>query len=152
MKKIALLTAVALVLCSMLCACGKSDEVSDTSEPASMPDYIEIVADDSDVEVNSEVSDNEHNVAGGWNTSKDGVITEAAQEAFDKATKPGGMTYTPVSLLGTQVVAGINYAFLCDGQPTDDESAPTRSYKIIVYADLEGNAEITSIEPYTAEQ
>lgn len=141
MKKIALLTAVALLLCITLCACGKSNETSDADEPRSMPDYIDIVADDSDVEVDT-VSGAEV-MAGGWTTPEDGTITEKAKAAFDKATKSGGMAYTPVALVGTQVVAGTNYAFVCIGKSTAQNAKPS-PYLVVVYADLEGNAKILS--------
>ncbi len=150
MKKIALLTAVVLVLCITLCACGKSDEVSEVSEARSMPDYIDIVADDSDVEADAVSSDSEA-LAGGWTTPEDGAITDEAQAAFDKAEKPGGIAYTPVALLGTQVVAGTNYAFVCIGKPTAQNAKPS-PYLVIVYADLEGGTKILSAKPIEVKQ
>lgn len=150
MKKIAILAALALAVACGLTACKKADDnntsASAASSPASQPDHVQIVADDSDVEMPTQP------VCGGWVDSKDGVITEAIQEAFDKAMETyetDGMVYTPVSLLGSQVVAGLNYAFLCSGQPADAESATDTTYKVIIYVDLDGNASVTSVEEYT---
>lgn len=51
-------------------------------------------------------------VAGGWNIPQDTVLDEDARSAFYAAA--GEETaLEPVELLGTQVVAGINYAILC---------------------------------------
>ncbi len=136
MKKFVAVLTVALLLCGTLSACKSKTEAADTSEPASMPDYIDIVADDSDVTPADQV-------AGGWTTPEDGTITAEAQAAFDKAVKPGGMAYTPVALVGTQVVAGTNYALVCIGKGTAPEAKPS-PYLVIVYADLNGGAKILS--------
>ncbi len=151
MKKIAILAVLTLAVACGLTACKKADEksssASTSSSPASQPDHIQIVADDSDVEMPTQP------ICGGWTDSEDGVITEAAQKAFDKAMETfedDGMVYTPVSLLSTQVVSGMNYAFLCTGHPADAESTDDdTTYKVIVYADLDGNATVTSVEEST---
>ena len=77
-------------------------------------------------------------MAGGWMLTKDGVIDENAQAAFDKAIGDIG-TVTALRLLGTQVVAGINYSFL-----TFNDYGENSYYAILtVYADLEGDAVVT---------
>lgn len=147
MKKLAFLLTLTLMFSLVLCGCGNDAEAS---EPASMPDYIDIVADDSDISVESaEVSEA---LCGGWNTPEDGAITTEAQAAFDKATEAlTGVEYTPVALVGTQVVAGTNYAFVCIGKTVTAE--PTASpYLVIVYADLEGGAELLSAKPLAVTQ
>ena len=72
-------------------------------------------------------------------------IPEDAQNAFNKAVEGfTGNDLTPMALLGTQVVAGTNYAFLCHSTLVTAE--PVESIQVvIVYEDLEGNAEITGI-------
>ena len=139
MKKFVAVLTVALLLCGTLSACKNETEAADTSEPKPMPDYIDIVADDSDVTPADQL-------AGGWTTPEDGTITAEAQAAFDKAVKPGGIAYTPVALLGTQVVAGINYAFVCIGKATAPNAKPA-PYLVIVYADLNGGAKLLSAKP-----
>lgn len=86
--------------------------------------------------------------AGGWNVPEDAVgsvIPEDAQTAFDKAAEQfTGSDIEPLALLGTQVVAGTNYAYICKSTLTTQE--PVSGIQIVtVYADLEGNAEITNI-------
>ncbi len=75
-------------------------------------------------------------LAGGWQMPEEiteAAIPDEAAEAFGKAA--GGDT-VPMALLATQVVAGTNYAFLC----RNDDSVQV----VTVYADLDGNAEITN--------
>lgn len=95
-----------------------------------------------DTEINGE------HLAGGWNIPEDAVgsvIPEEAKAAFDKATEQfTGSDIEPLALLGTQVVAGTNYAFICKSTLSTHE--PVSGIQIVtVYADLEGNAEITNI-------
>lgn len=69
---------------------------------------------------------------------------EDAQAAFDTASRAYvGVDLKPLSLLGTQVVAGKNYKYLCYGE-TVTETPVSALYIVEVYQDLEGNAEITN--------
>lgn len=85
---------------------------------------------------------------GEWVVSDNAVgsqIPEVAQAAYDKAKAVyEGTSPQPLTLLGTQVVAGTNYAFLAKGQ-TETDNPRTAVQVVIVYEDLEGNAEITNI-------
>lgn len=143
MKKFIAALTVAFLLCGALSACKNETAVSDTSEPAS-------AAEESDVIASNNVTPADQ-LAGGWTTPEDGTITAEAQAAFDKAVKPGGMAYTPVALLGTQVVAGVNYAFVCIGKPTAPNAKPA-PYLVIVYADLNGGAKLLSAKPLAVGQ
>lgn len=92
-------------------------------------------------EVNSE------NFAGGWtiydNTKS--VLDKDLQEKFDNAFADlVGASYTPIALLGTQVVAGSNYAILCSGTRTTYPAIKTLNL-VKLYVDLEGNSQIISI-------
>ena len=86
-------------------------------------------------------------LAGGWSAgSASGAALPAdAQKAFDTATEGlTGVGYEPLAVLGTQVVAGTNYAILCKAtQMTPDTDAALAV--LVIYADLEGGATITSI-------
>ncbi len=89
------------------------------------------------------------NVVGGWENNQGSVKpedNEAAQAAFEKATELlVGYEYEVIAYLGSQIVQGTNYAYLCKGTPVvlDAES----EYCLLnVYEDLEGNAEITGME------
>lgn len=80
----------------------------------------------------------ENATAGGW-TKEETALTEEQQEIFAKAisgTEYEG--YEAVSLMGTQVVAGVNYKFKCK-----DEGG---SEKIMtVYCDLKQNCSVLSV-------
>ena len=95
-------------------------------------------------------------LAGGWNLPEDNAMTEEAQAAFEKATSELlGCSYEPIAVLGTQVVAGINYVILAKVTPIYP-GAEANYALVYIYADLSGNATVTSItdfsiEPETAE-
>ena len=84
-------------------------------------------------------------LAGGWQINTDfenAKMPENAKAAFDKAVKnKDGLK--AVAYLGSQVVAGMNYAFLC--QDTESGNA---FYIVKIYNDLKGNATITSLSPF----
>ena len=71
-------------------------------------------------------------------------LPEDAQKAFDKAIGEFvGSSIEPMALLGTQVVAGTNYAILCRVTPVVPDAVSSVQV-VTVYADLQGNAEFTS--------
>ena len=87
-------------------------------------------------------------LAGGWEVAEDRssvVIPQEAKDAFDKAAENlDGNELEPMALLGTQVVAGKNYAFLCFSTLQTEETI--KGIQVVtVYEDLSGNAEITNI-------
>ena len=89
--------------------------------------------------------------AGGWTVSEacGGDMDKNAQSAFDKAFKGMlGVGYTPLACLGTQVVAGTNYAILCKAATVTAEPKSALAVAV-VYFDLSGNAEILSINGFT---
>ena len=81
-------------------------------------------------------------LAGGWNAPDSPVLTNEAAAALGKATeKLVGAEYTPIALLGTQVVAGTNYSILCEITAASPEAEANYAV-VIVYENLEGGAEI----------
>lgn len=102
-------------------------------------------AETSDVEETS----SESIIAGGWTVNDEIVtpsLTKDSKDAFDKAyAEYTDYDLEPAALLATQVVAGINYLYLCKGQETSQASAPSW-YFVVIYQDLSGNAKITSVE------
>lgn len=84
-------------------------------------------------------------LAGGWTIPESTEVTDDALEAFDKAMEGfAGASYEPVALIGTQVVAGLNYCFLCRGTlvvPGADQFLAL----VYVYADLTGGAQVLQI-------
>ena len=125
-KKLTVLL-LTLLMITMITACGSSNESAQNSEPAEMSA--------------------EGSVSGGWELfdNEAAALPEDVQTAFDKATeKYTGSELEPVAYIASQVVAGTNYMILCEATTTTEK--PERSYQmVIVYADLEGNAEITNI-------
>lgn len=90
-------------------------------------------------------------LTGGWSVPEDAAgaaIPEEAKTVFLKATEGfTGSSMEPLALLGTQVVAGTNYAFLCKTTLTTPE--PVTGIQVVtVYADLEGNAEIINVAAF----
>ena len=84
---------------------------------------------------------------GGWENvpHEAAELPEDAQAAFDKALDGlVGANYVPVALLSTQVVAGMNYCILCQITPVVPDAVPTWAL-VYIYADLQGNAEITNV-------
>ncbi len=82
-------------------------------------------------------------LAGGWQVAESAEVTEDALEAFSIAAEAlDGVAYEPIALLGTQVVAGMNYCILCRAWPVVAD-APAGFVLAYVYADLEGNAAFT---------
>lgn len=129
MKRIAAIaTTGALALSLSLAGCG--------AKP---------VADETSTEANTEATE----VVGGYTVSDEAAattLTDDERAAFDAAIDGlVGVTYTPVSTLATQVVAGTNYAFLCKGEVADAQGT-TGWYVLVVYEDLSGKAELTSAE------
>ena len=93
-------------------------------------------------------------MTGGWtNVPYEGEgLPDEVQEAFDKAVKDlDGAEYTPVALLSKQLVAGMNYCILCQITPVVPDPEITWAL-VYIYADLQGNAEITNVyELYIAQ-
>ena len=84
---------------------------------------------------------------GGWQScpAQSGLLPSDAQAAFDKATGTlVGASYTPVALLSTQVVAGMNYCILCQITPVVPDAVPVWAL-VYIYADPAGNASISNI-------
>lgn len=110
--------AVMLLCCALLalCACGKQAEEPETAE-----------------------------TVGGWTLTEDAAVTEKARTAFDKALEGlTGVNYTPVALLGTQLVSGTNYCLLCEAAVVYPDAQPYYAV-VTVYENLQGEAEIRNI-------
>lgn len=74
-------------------------------------------------------------------------IPEEALEKFNLAFSKADYDaeLKPIALLETQVVSGTNYKFLAEQIPNNPED-PISVVTVTVYADLNGNAEISTIE------
>lgn len=121
---------LALIMMTMVTACGSSGGIGESEDP---------------VETESSEA-----MAGGWEIydNEANVLPEGIQAAFDKATETfTGSELKPVAYVASQVVAGSNYMILCEATTTTE--TPSTSYQmVIVYADLNGNAEITQMKEF----
>lgn len=85
-------------------------------------------------------------LSGGWAAPDEATkqpLAEEAQTAFDKAAEGFiGSEIEPMALLGTQVVAGMNYAMLCRVTPVSPQAIPSIQV-VTVYADLQQGAQFT---------
>ena len=84
-------------------------------------------------------------LAGGWAAAEDPAITDEMNAMIEKALEGLlGVNYVPVAFLGSQVVAGTNYAILCQATVVVPDAVP--SWKILyLYEDLEGNVSVLGI-------
>lgn len=89
-------------------------------------------------------------LAGGWHTPSELTsipLPDDAKTAFKNASLGfSGNKIESMALLGTQVVAGMNYAILCRVTP-DVENAVSTVQVIIIYSDPQKSASITSFSP-----
>lgn len=83
---------------------------------------------------------------GAWQHTESPVVPDEVKALLDKSLENlDGAVYIPVAYLGSQVVAGTNYALLCRVAPVVPDAVET--YCIVyLYEDLEGNVEITQVE------
>ena len=79
---------------------------------------------------------------GGW--TKFSILTDEAKKVFHDVKKPLGVIYTPFAF-ATQVVAGINYCFLCTGEVAGPKEIE-KFYKMIVFEPLPGQGELKITE------
>ena len=73
------------------------------------------------------------------------IVTDEQKEEFEKAINSfDSLSMEPVALLGEQVTAGTNYAYLCLDKT--NSGTPVTSWDIAVtYSDFYGKAKLTSI-------
>ena len=85
---------------------------------------------------------------GGWTAAEDPRVTEEHKKLFEKACETlTGAVYTPILYLGSQVVAGTNYRFLCKMEASVAELKSAAKYAIVtIYEDLQGNASILELK------
>lgn len=73
------------------------------------------------------------------------ALDDDVKAAFEKAAAEiNGVSYEPLACLGTQVVAGTNYAVLCKATPATENSNSALTV-VIIYSDLQQNASVTSV-------
>ena len=89
-------------------------------------------------------------LVGGWKEVQE-EIDEELSEIFTKAMEGyTGMSFTPLRLVKKQLVSGMNYKFLCEGQAVVPD-AKKGYYLVTVYRNLKGECKITGVEESTQE-
>ncbi len=85
-------------------------------------------------------------ITGGWTYASEFTDVQMPEDATQALTKAAamvdGVIYKPVAYLGSQVVAGLNYAFICEVTTVTENPVSTLNV-VKVYRDTEGNATIT---------
>ncbi len=87
-------------------------------------------------------------LTGGWTPAADPDVTEELRALFDQAMEGlVGVNYLPVAYLGSQIVAGVNHAFLCQAVTVYPNAQP-RWTIVYLYQDLSGQASILNIADF----
>lgn len=148
MRKRLFVLALAGVMAAAFAGCGSSTESTKTivTTGTTAAAQASTAAGKENVTENR-AGGEEEMIVGGWSVSSMD-ITDAHKELFKKAQETlTGAVYTPIALLGTQVVAGTNYRFLCYREASVSELNAEPVYAIVViYEDLKNNASITEIK------
>lgn len=94
---------------------------------------------------------NNGEVIGGYVQEYAGSIDANAQKAFDKAMEDyTGGKFEPITVLGTQVVAGTNYAILCN-ETLMTQNAEQALKIVVIFEDLDGSASVLSVNDFSAD-
>lgn len=135
MKKYIALFIVIAMLCA-LASCGAKTPAEDTTAP--------------EAPVSEEIPDDTE-LAGGYTVNAEipeAKLPEEVKAAFDGALKDyAGMSFTPVAYLGSQVVAGSNYAILCLGKAVVPDAKAALKV-VVVYKDLEGKSSVLRVNDF----
>ena len=90
----------------------------------------------------------EEALSGGWTPAADPTVTEELRALFDRAMEGlMGVDYVPVAYLGSQIVAGVNHAFLCQATVVYP-NAPPRWTIVYLYQDLAGQVTLLNIADF----
>lgn len=148
MRKRLFVLALAGVMAAAFAGCGSSTESTTGSSTTGTTAAAQASTAAGNENVTEKATGGEEEmIVGGWSVSSM-EITDAHKELFKKAQETlTGAVYTPIALLGTQVVAGKNYRFLCYKEASVSELNAEPVYAIVViYEDLKNNASITEIK------
>ena len=141
-SKIAAVAATAALATTGIFIAGCNSAPTTSSKSSSEGAVSKIQNDVSD-KVNEVKSDSKEDVVWDKDAAKKKIEISAEDKArFEKAVKDNAKAaaYQPDSVIATQLVAGLNYAYLA-------ETADGAHAIIVVYEDLSGNASVTGIKP-----
>ena len=91
------------------------------------------------------------NLAGGWSEPETVELTDDILEAYEKAQENSDADYTPLAVIGQQVVAGMNYRILAELKNVEPGHA-TNYVIVTLYKALDGSAEITDVAKMPAQE
>ncbi len=98
-----------------------------------------------ETQMDTDLGDASGMLAGGWTKPDTAALTAEQTAAFDAAMQGlTGVSYKPLALLSTQVVAGVNYRFLCEATAVYPGAEPYYAV-VTVYQALDGTAQILDI-------
>lgn len=82
---------------------------------------------------------------GSWTLTDSAELSDEAQAAFEKGTEGLlGVSYTPIALLGTQLVSGTNYCILCEATVVYPDAKPYYAL-VYLYKNTQGEVEVRNI-------
>lgn len=156
MKKIAVKTITLVLITALLAVpmsgCSKKNKTEGDKVAEQKKDQNEKNIDAAGEEDNAEEPINTAAaVVGGWNAdiAQGAALPEEVETRFRKAIEGlDGVMYEPIAYLGSQVVAGANYAILCRCSAVVPNPVPTLKV-VVVYADLQGGAELLSVKDFS---
>lgn len=127
MNNIKRIISLMLIIVMVICMFGCTSSKTDNSEEESVSETGTWMINDQNIKV---------------------TLPDHVEKAFNKATEGfKGIMLEPLAYVGSQVVAGMNYMILCRATTATQE--PVTTYRMaVIYADLEGNAEITSLKDF----
>ncbi len=87
-------------------------------------------------------------MTGAWSYVESTGVTDQTKKMFEGMEEYNGApVYEPIANVGTQVVAGTNYAVLCKTAPSHSEMNDKATLALVyVYEDLQGTCTITSTD------
>ena len=148
MKKMFAMVLV-LVMLAVMTACGSKAKVK-KDEPVSQAETQkeetkEEESKEAEESEEQEAAEEQSMIVGGWTRPDSPEITDEIRSMMKKANEVlAGAQFEPVSLIATQLVSGTNYRILCKETATVPD-AKTYYAVVTLYADLNGNVEITEI-------
>ena len=138
MKKsaILLLMTVVFICCTVLSCCSvtpSSKKPTENVQPTAQPQQSSTEQE--------QITDTQWKV---YETTSS-LLSERQKKIFQKATSSyENRKFEPVAIISQQVVAGVNYAYLCQGRTLKEN--PIKTWDIVtVYEDLDGDVSLYSV-------
>lgn len=147
-KKTVLIISMALASALVFAGCNNTPSTSEVpSEPVITSEPAASSEPESAVPSIESVSEEEIPLLGGW-TAYDGNTAELSdeeKEIYDEATADiDNLNFEPIRVVATQLVSGLNRAYLVYGNYSDSNSLPVYAIAV-VYSDLNNVNTLTTL-------